>query len=211
VRDQVGAGAETPGREPTKFASRSPRYRIEPGDVIELFFRFTPEYNQVVTVQPDGFIPLQAGGEMKVSGLTVNEAREAILERYTKTLHEPVVTLILKEFSKPFFVVGGEVARPGRFDLRGDVTMSDAIAIAGGFNLGAKTSEVLLFRRVSREMAEVKRVNLREILEKGMLAEDMVLQPGDSVYVPRSKVGRVERFMNISKLGLYFNPIPWRF
>jgi len=88
--------------------------------------------------------------------------------------------------------------------------MSDAIAMAGGVNNVAKTSDVLLFRRVSSEMAEVKRVNLKDILEKGALSEDVVLRPGDSVYVPRSKLGKVDRFMQITRMGLYF-PIPARF
>ncbi len=88
--------------------------------------------------------------------------------------------------------------------------MSDAIAMAGGVNNVAKTSDVLLFRRVSSEVAEVKKVNLKDILEKGALREDVVLRPGDSVYVPRSKMGKVDRFMQITRMGLYF-PIPARF
>lgn len=208
---QPQLGSDMVEKTPTRFASRNPRYRIQPSDVIEILFRFTPEYNQLVTVQPDGFIPLQSVGEMKVAGMTVGEASQAIVESYSPTLHEPVVTLILKEFTKPFFVVGGEVAKPGKFDLHGDVTLSDSIAMAGGFNPGAKTSEVLLFRRISREMAEVKKINLKRTLEKGRLEEDVVLQPGDSVYVSRSKVAKIDRFMQVTRLGMYFNPLPWRF
>ena len=99
---------------------------------------------------------------------------------------------------------------PGRFDLRGEVTVSDAIAIAGGFNPGAKSSELLLFRRISREVAEVKRINLKRTIQEGKLEEDIVLQPGDSIYVPKSRVGKIERFMQVSRLGVYF-PLPSRF
>ena len=192
---------------PPGFALRSPRYRIEPSDMIEILFRFTPEFNQVVTVQPDGFIPLQAAGELQVAGMIVDEVPKAIADRYSTLLRAPVVTVILKEFHKPYFIVGGAVAKPGRFDLRGEVTMTDAIAIAGGFNPGAKPSEALLFRRVSRDLAEVKRINLKNTFN-GRLREDVVLQPRDSVYVPESKFGKIQRFMQISGLGLLFNPIP---
>ncbi len=195
----------------SKFSTRNPRYRIEPSDVLELSFRFTPEFNQTVTVPPDGHIALQAVGELKVSGITVAEATDAIRQRYSSILREPVLTMVLKEFNKPGFLVGGEVARPGRFDLRGQVTVSDAVTIAGGFSPAAKTTEVLLFRRVSTELAEVRRVNVKTTLEKGLAAEDPQLQPGDSIYVPKSRMGKIDRFMSITRLGLYFNPLPARY
>jgi len=190
------------------FATRDPRYRIQPSNVIELVFRFTPEFNQTVTVQPDGFISLLDVGELKVSGLTVSEIKAAVLEKYKGILNEPVVSVVLKEFSKSAFIVGGEVGRPGRFELQGETALTDAIAMAGGFGVGAKTSEVLLFRRVSAETVEVQKVNVKTALEKGQRHEDILLQPGDSIYVPRSTVGVIERFMSVSRLGFFFNPFP---
>jgi polysaccharide export outer membrane protein len=204
---QSAAQSESSQELSTRFASRNQRYRIQPNDVIEMSFRFTPEFNQVVTVQPDGFTPLQGAGEVKVAGLTVNEATDAILAKYVHMLHQPVVTLILKEFNKPSFVVGGHVARPGKFDFRGTVSLTDAIAMAGGFSPGARDSQVLLFRRVSSDIAEVKKVNVKRALEKGRLHEDLALQPGDAIYVSTSKLGKVDRFMSIFRMGLYFNPL----
>lgn len=188
------------------FAQREDRYRVQPGDVIEFQFRFTPEFNQTVKVQPDGYIPLQEAGELKVGGLTVREAREATVEAYREKLHDPVVSIILKEFSMPYFIVGGEVGKPGRYDLKGDVMLSEAIQIAGGFGAGAHTSEVLLFRRVSKDWVETKRINFKEALQNG-LQEDIALKPGDSIYISRSKLGKVQKFMEASKLGLFFNPL----
>jgi protein involved in polysaccharide export with SLBB domain len=54
---------------------------------------------------------------------------------------------VLKDFEKPYFVAGGRVARPGKYDLRGDTTVSQGIALAGGFLDSAKHSQVVLFRR----------------------------------------------------------------
>jgi polysaccharide export outer membrane protein len=198
--------ADEPETAAPGFAQREDRYRVQPGDVIEFQFRFTPEFNQSVKVQPDGYIPLQEVGELKVGGLTVHEVREATVKAYSEKLHEPVVSVTLKEFSMPYYIVGGEVGKPGRYDLKGDVMLSEAIQIAGGFGSGAHTSEVLLFRRVSKDWVETKRINFKEALQNG-LQEDIALRPGDSIFVSRSRLGKVQKFMEASKLGLFFLPL----
>jgi polysaccharide export outer membrane protein len=206
--------AEKTGADPTTeqesagaaFAQREDRYRVQPGDVLEFQFRFTPEFNQSVKVQPDGYIPLQEAGELKVGGLTVREVREATVKAYSEKLHDPVVSIVLKEFSMPYFIVGGEVGKPGRYDLKGDVMLSEAIQIAGGFASGAHTSEVLLFRRVSKDWVETKRINFKEAL-KNDLQEDIALKPGDSIFISRSRLGKVQKFMEASRLGMFFSPL----
>lgn len=190
-----------------EFASRTPRYRIQTSDVLEIQFRFTPEFNQTVTVQPDGFVSLQATKEVKLQDLTVDEAAEAVKAQYKGILHEPAITILLKEFNKPYFVVGGEVTHPGKFDLRGPITLTDAIAMAGGLTPNAKHDQLLLFRRVSAETAEVKKLSLKQVLGKGNLIEDVRLQPGDGVYVAKSTLGKIDRFMAVTRLGVFF-PIP---
>lgn len=200
---ETGTSGETGA---SGFAQREDRYRVQPGDVIEFQFRFTPEFNQSVKVQPDGYIPLQEAGELKVGGLTVHEVREATVKAYSEKLHDPVVSVTLKEFSMPYYIVGGEVGKPGRYDLKGDVMLSEAIQIAGGFGSGAHTSEILLFRRVSKDWVETKRINFKEALQNG-LQEDIALRPGDSIFVSRSRLGKVQKFMEASKLGLFFLPL----
>jgi polysaccharide export outer membrane protein len=74
------------------------RYRLNPGDVIEVNYRYTPEFNQTVTIQPDGFVMLEIVGELKISELTVEQARQKILENAVKRLKDPEVNLLLKEF-----------------------------------------------------------------------------------------------------------------
>jgi polysaccharide biosynthesis/export protein len=201
------AGKESGYDIATEFASRHARYRIQPSDVVEISFQFTPEFNLVASVQPDGFISLQSAGELKIAGLTTQEAAAAISEKYAQILRDPVVGVSLKDFEKPSFVVSGEVSKPGRFDLRGEMTLTDAIAVAGGLNLGAKSSGVLLFRRISADTVEVKKINVKHRLKDVHFDEDTRLQPGDSIYVGESRFGKVDHFMKVTRLGLYF-PIP---
>ena len=186
------------------FSSRTPRYRLQTSDVIEAQFKFTPEFTQTLTLQPDGFVPLQIVGELKLQGLTLEEARAAIVAKYAGVLHEPAVTLTLKDFNKPYVIVGGEVSKPGKLDLRGELTLTDAVSMAGGFTQNAKQDQVLLFRRVNPELMEVKRINVKNILGKGLLDEDIRLMPGDAVYASKSTLAKFDHFMAVTRLGFYF-------
>src|ERR1700678_1465971 len=124
----------------------TPRYRLCASDVIALTFAQTPEFNQTVNVQPDGYVSLAGVGDVHLEGLTSQESIVAIKAAYEPILHAPLVTLELKDFNKPYFIVGGHVFKPGKFDLRGDTTATQAVAMAGGFMESAKHSQVLLFR-----------------------------------------------------------------
>src|SRR3984893_8938653 len=120
------------------------RYRLQPGDVLEVQYRYSPEFNQTVTVQPDGYISLEIGGDLKVAGLTVEQTRAAILKKASTRLQDPVASIILKEFQKPYFVISGEVALPGKIEMRERVTALQAIMLAGGMKEGARSSEVVV-------------------------------------------------------------------
>ena len=104
------------------LSERDARYRIQPSDILEVHYRYSPEFDQVVTVQPDGFAAFLLAGDLKIQGLTADQAKAAILEKVSQRLKDPEIVLILKEFEKPYFTVGGEVTTPGRFEMRGPVS-----------------------------------------------------------------------------------------
>ena len=89
-------------RPPRLTTITEDRYRLQPGDVLEVQFRYSPEFNQTVTVQPDGYVSLEIGGDLKLAGLTVEQARQAILREAGKRLQDPVATILLKEFQRPY-------------------------------------------------------------------------------------------------------------
>jgi len=192
--------------EPT-FQERYPRYRLRPGDVLELNFLFSPEFNQSLVIQPDGYVNLRGIPDLRVQDKTVPEVVEILQAAYSKILRDPAITVELKEFEKPYFVVGGEVTKPGKYDLRGDTTVLEAITIAGGVSDKSKTSQVLLFRRVSDDWVEVKQVDMRRMLRERDLSEDLHLRPGDMVLVPKSLFSKLSRFIPVPSLGMYFNPL----
>jgi len=185
---------------------RNRRYQLHSADVLTLEFPFTPEFNQTVTVQPDGYVTLRGVENMHVEGETLPEVTQALRMAYSKILHDPVINVELKDFEKPFFIVGGEVGHPGKFDLREDTTATEAVAIAGGFRESAKHSQVLLFHRVQGGWAQVKKLNMKKMLKEGDLDEDAYLAPGDFLYVPKNTMSKIAKFIPTSSMGLYANP-----
>lgn len=196
-----GAHEQTP-----VLQHRNRRYQLHSADVLELSFPFTPEFNQTVTVQPDGYITLRGVDSIRVEGQTLPEVTNSLRTAYAKILHDPVINVELKDFEKPYFIVGGEVGHPGKFDLRGETTATEAVAIAGGLRESAKHSQVVLFHRVPDGWVQVKKLNMKKMLKDGNLDEDAYLQPGDFLYVPKNTLSKVERFLPTSSLGLYANP-----
>jgi len=190
------------------FQPRYPRYKLRPGDAFDISFELSPEFNQTVTVQPDGYITLVAAGDIHVEGQTIPEVTQSIRAAYAKILHEPIITIHLKEFEKPYFIVGGEIGHPGKYDLRGDTTVIQAVAIGGGFTESSKHSQVWLFRRVSNDWVETRKLNVKKMLSAGNLSEDSQLRPGDMLYVPKSGLGKIKRYLPVATAGSYFSPTP---
>ena len=85
---------------------------------------------------------------------------------YRGYLHDPQVAVALKEFERPYFIVGGEVGKPGKYELRSDTTVAEAVQIAGGLTQQAKHSQVVLFRRVNDDLVETRLLNLKKMLKR---------------------------------------------
>ena len=189
-----------------ELEQRYPRYVIQRQDVLLLSFPLSTELNQTVTVQPDGYINLQNAGSVHVQGLTVPELTDAVKKAYTGILHDPIINVDLEDFQKPFFTVSGQVGKPGQYDLRADITVAEALAVAGGMTPMAKT-QVFLFHRTSKDMMEVKRVNLKEILKGKDANEDATILPGDMIYVPEKFIVNFKKYVPYTaNIGTYFQP-----
>jgi protein involved in polysaccharide export with SLBB domain len=197
------------GSSQPQLQQRYPRYKIQREDVLLLSFPLSPELNQTVTVQPDGYIELQSAGSIRVQGITVPELVEALKKAYAGVLHDPIINVDLKDFQKPFFTVSGQVGKPGKYDLRSDLTIAEAIAVAGGLAPTAKT-QIFLFHRTSNDWFEVKKINLKDILNGKDVNEDAILKPGDMIYVPEKFITNFRKYVPYSvSVGAYLQPPPF--
>lgn len=195
-----------PGDDRPALQQRNPRYRIMRDDVLNLSFPISPEMNQMVTVQPDGYITLLSIGSLFVQGMTVPELTDALTKAYSKILHDPLIEVDLKDFQKPFFVVTGQVSKPGQYDLRYDTTVSEAIAISGGLLPTAKT-QLLIYHRVSPGWMEVKKYNLKDFLNGKNVNEDAEVKPGDMIFIPEKAITNFRKYVPYT-FGLYATPAP---
>jgi len=208
VRESITQSGKAGGSgDPALGGERHPLYRLAKSDTVELTFTFSPDLNQTAIVQPDGFIALHGAGTLFAEGLTAPQLQRAVINAYQGVLHDPEVTVTLKDFEKPYFLASGEVARPGKYELRGDLTVSEALAIAGGFTQQAKHSQVVLFRRVSSEIAEAHLLDVKKMLNSRDLREDYHLRAGDFVFVPQSRISKVRRYVPANAMNWYMNPL----
>jgi len=186
----AGSTAPSPDLE-----HRNPRYKIQRDDVLSITFPLSPEFDQPrITVQPDGYITLQDVGSIFVQDLTVPQLVDAIKKAYAGTLHDPIIDVDLIDFQRPYFLVSGEVGKPGQYDLRHDTTVSEAIAIAGGLSPGAKT-QVFVFHRVSSDWVEVKKLSMKDLYDGKKANEDAYLSPGDQVFVPEKFITKFRKYV----------------
>jgi polysaccharide export outer membrane protein len=183
-----------------------PLYRLQRSDVLDLSFTLAPEFNQTLTVQPDGYVALKDAGMVEAQGMNLEEFSAAVRKAYSGYLHDPLVAVALKDFERPYFVVGGDVGRPGKYELRTDTTVAEAVEIAGGLTRDAKHSQVVLFRRVDGDLVEARLLDLKKMLNRSRLNEDAHLQPGDMVFVPQNVISKIARYLTKPSLSMYMNP-----
>jgi polysaccharide biosynthesis/export protein len=195
--------ASSSGNNP-EFHSRESRYHIEPGDTFDINFELSPEFNQqAVAVQPDGFVTVHGIPDIKVQGKTVPELTEALRTAYSKILNNPQISVVLKDFQKPYFIADGQVARPGKYDLRGDTTLTEAIAMAGGFLDTAKHSQVVLYRKVDATWTSAELIDVKKMENERNYREDPFLHPGDMLFVPKNRLSKIKPFLPTASMGAF--------
>ena len=182
---------------------RHPLYRLNCSDVVAITFTLSPEFDQTLRVQPDGYVSLKDAGQVFARGLTLDEFKAAIEKAYTGYLHDPQIAVSLQDFEHPYFVAGGEVGHPGKYELRSETSIIEAVQIAGGFTHEAKHSQVVLFRHVNGGLIEARVFNLKAMLKEKSLAEVPNLRPGDMVFVPQNYISKMDRFLTKPSLSMY--------
>lgn len=198
---QSAAKQSAAANEPV-LEKRAPRYQVRSSDVLQISFPITPEFDQTVMIQPDGYITLRGAGDVYIEGMTVPQAVDAIKTAYSKILHDPLIDVLLTDFEKPYFIAGGQVSKPGKYDLRGDTTVTEAVEIAGGFTDKSKHSKVVIYRREPTGWLEVSQLDLKKMLNRNDLTEDVHLHPGDLIYVPQNNMSKIKAFIPSTGLGM---------
>jgi polysaccharide biosynthesis/export protein len=202
----AGGNGDLLAKNPALTGVRRPLYRLHKSDVVEVQFTFSPEFNQAVTIPPDGFVALKGVPDLVAEGLTVSELCALVRQAYQLVLRDPEVSVILKDFEKPYFLAGGQVGHPGKYELRSPTSVAEAVAIAGGFTDQSKHSQVIVFRRVTDGVVESHVLNVKAMLASRNLEEDLELKPGDMLFVPQNRISKIRKYLPASSLSTFFTP-----
>ncbi len=172
-----------------------PAYRMYPGDVLDLTFPSAPELNREVTVQPDGRIALPLVAPVMAADRSVLELQGALSQAYAAQLVRPQVDVLIKTAAPLRVFVGGEVQKPGIYDMPGDINALQAVVMAGGFTNLAKRHDVVVIRRGVGGRPMMREVDLREAIFHAPGVDAVPLRRFDVIYVPRTNVGNAGIFV----------------
>ncbi len=165
-----------------------PSYRIYPGDILDVSAPSAPELNRTVTVQPDGRISLPLIGEVMAADRTAPDLARTLTQIYAGQLVRPEIDVDVKTAMPLRVFVGGEVGKPGVYDMPGDIDALQAVIQAGGFTPNAHTSQVVIIRRGPGGRAMMRTVDLHNAVFRASLTDAVPLRRLDVIYVPRTGI-----------------------
>lgn len=154
-----------------------------------------PELNKTVTVMPDGRIALPLIAPVMAADRTSEELKAAITQAYSAQLLRPDVTIAVKTTMPLRIFVGGEVGKPGIYDMPGDLDALQAVIQAGGFMNTAKRTQVVIIRRGANGRAMMRTVDLMNVFRNAGETDLVPLRRFDIVYVPRTRVAEAALFV----------------
>ncbi|TBR17506.1 hypothetical protein EPO15_16780 [bacterium] len=197
----VPAASEAPGKdspvaakEEAKLASvletverERATYRIGPADLLEVSVYQEKDLDRKVRVSPDGVITMPLAGTVKVAGLGVADAEQAVTERLKRFLIAPQVSIFIAEYGNKQVYVLGEVAKPGSYVLptEAGLTVIEAITMAGGFSQYAAPDRTRVIRKKKGGSANIP-IDVSAVTKRGDKSKDIQLEPNDVVFVPES-------------------------
>lgn len=176
------------------YSDQSPAYRFFPGDEVEITIFSAPELSRSATIGPDGRLALPLIGAVRAADLTAEELHDILVSAYSAHLRMPELTVTPRTYASRQVFVGGEVARPGIYEMPANIDAFQAVALAGGFLPSAHRSDVLVLSRAGGETS-VTEIDLSMRAVRSGLPNAQALQRYDVVYVPRSRISQVNLFM----------------
>jgi polysaccharide export outer membrane protein len=192
------------------YLSELSPYRIQVGDILDIRLMLNPELNEEIAVRPDGHVSTTVVPDEVAYGRTVPELTAALRQDYSKDLRNPRISVVVKSFAPTRIYVGGEVNNPGEFiNVGPTLTLSQAIARAGGYKVRGDTGSVFIIRRGPNDVPQFLSTRLDAVIHGHDPLADVRLAPYDVVYVPKTGIAEVFDFFN--QYVQQFVPVSWGF
>jgi polysaccharide export outer membrane protein len=159
-------------------------YRIGPEDVLDISVWKNAELTRTVPVRPDGRISLPLLNDIQAANLTPMELRDNLAKRFAEYVAgDPEVSVIVREIHSIKVSVVGSVKTPGRYELKSQATVLEALALAGGLTDFAKRDRIVIFRRSGKSWVELP-FNYAKIVSDWDERQNIPLEPGDIIVIP---------------------------
>lgn len=192
-------------------AAQDSDYRVQTGDQLAVDFYLNSEFNDNVTVDPEGKIQLRLVGPIHAAGLTPDQLASSIDKAYLTELRDPGAVVHVRNMPGRKVYVEGEVAKPGAFALAPGMTVVQAVAMAGGTTIDSNPDSTVLIRSDACGQAQGSQLNLTQALKNPSAGDDVALMSQDVVVVPRSKIANIDLFVkhyirDVMPVEPYFSP-----
>ncbi len=169
-------------------------YTLGIDDVIAINVLRHPEVSGEYMVNNEGNIQYEFVGDLSIKNKTKKEVKEIIEQALEKYIIAPEVTVKIIGYNSKVVYVIGEVGRPGKIFIRGDtITIREALVQAGLPTLSAKASNSMLITPTEDGKPVQTKVNVKKLLFEGDLRENLVMKPGDTLYVPPTAMAKAMR------------------
>ncbi|HWU41185.1 MAG TPA: polysaccharide biosynthesis/export family protein, partial [Candidatus Acidoferrum sp.] len=154
-------------------------YVIGTADVIAISVLDNRDLDTVVSVTPGGKVAVPLIGDIQAAGLTVSELTERLTKELAKKVKSPQITVSLREVNSYRIYFLGRVGRPGILTSKSEVTLLQALSMAGGILEGADLSQSYVARGTQRVP-----VDFVKLVRNGDLSQNVTLNPDDTVVIP---------------------------
>lgn len=191
----LGPGASFANIGYATWRDDEPAYRLYPGDIMDVAVLSAPELNRTVTIQPDGRITMPLVPAIMAADRSVPEVEQTLAAAYSTQLVRPEVSIQVKQATPLRVFVGGEVDKPGVYDMPGDIDALQAVIMAGGFKVSARRQEVVIIRRGPGGQPMARTADLRLAASNPSRADAVPLRRFDIIYVPRSGIANIGVFV----------------
>jgi polysaccharide biosynthesis/export protein len=177
-------------------------YRLGAGDLIEISVFGVDSFRSTLRISASGTIKLPLLEPVAAAGLTPAELEHRLAGLLDgEVIKNPQVSVFVREYRSQSVYVLGSVKNPGQYQIALQLKIVDVIAMAGGLNSNAVDEAVI--QRGAAESAEEIKVNLRDLLEKGDLTQNVVVRGGDVVHIQERLTQTVYVIGEVNRAGAF--------
>lgn len=171
------------GLPPEMTTKKKDKYTIGPEDVLKIHVWKQADLSITVPVRSDGKISMPLANDIQAAGLTPNQLKDEITKKLTKFVEDPVVSVIVESINSQKVSILGEVNTPGIYKIGSEISLVEALSLAGGLKEFANPKKIKILRN-RNGVKKIYQLDYKAIINGKDINQNITLYPGDSVIVP---------------------------